>query len=131
QRLGTSNELGAQELNGPRDAGCPAGAGPVGIGATRQDRPGAEAQRLGDVTAPADAPVEQDLGLSVRRGDDFRQGAQGGGDSVELAAAVVGDHDRAGALIEGPARVVSSENALDDEGALPDFPYPAEIRPGS
>src|SRR5262249_23675411 len=48
----------------------------------------------------------------------------------ELAAAVIRDHDRIGAGVDGGARVVRVEDALEDELARPQASHPGDIAPG-
>ena len=65
----------------------------VEIRATDAHRLGSQTQRLDDVAAPADPPVEQDLGLAADPMGDGREGVERGHGAVELATAMVGDHD--------------------------------------
>src|SRR4030081_3101445 len=94
---------------------------PAREGAPAEPRAAAKTQRLHDVAAPPDPAVEQDLGAAIRGADDFRQRPQRRRDSVELAAPVVGDHERLGALVKSPTRVLAGEDTFDDHLPLPDL----------
>ena len=43
---------------------------------------------------------------------------------------MIGDGDGRGAFIDGAARVVAGQDALDDDGTAPVFANPAEVAPG-
>ncbi len=88
------------------------GEAPEG-GPADQHRVGAEGERDGDVDAAADAAVDQDRGPAVDRVDDLRQRVGGGQAAVELAAAVVGDDDAGGAVLDRQLGVLGGEQALD------------------
>src|SRR5690606_26941225 len=58
-----------------------------------------------------------------------RQGAGTGQHTIELATAVVGDHDAIGAKADRIARVVRVKNALDHHGAIPELAGPFQVLP--
>jgi len=51
------------------------------------------------------------IGLNDSLPDDLRQRPQRGRDAVELAATVVGDHERLGPFVDGATRVVARQHA--------------------
>ena len=79
---------------------CAAGAEPVDVGAADQAGARAERQRAHHVRAGADAAVEHHLDLGADRVGDRRQRRDRRRRAVELAAAVVGHHDRVGAGLD-------------------------------
>ena len=80
-----------------------------------EHRVGAERQGDRDVGAAADAAVDQHRGAAGDRVDDLRQGVGGGRRAVELAAAVVGDDDAGGAVLDRERRVLGGQDALDQD----------------
>ena len=67
--------------------------------AAGEHRARAERERLDDVGAAADAAVEEHLDPAVDRVDHLRQRVERRRDAVELAAAVVRDDERGGAVL--------------------------------
>ena len=93
-----------QELEHSLRARLPVAREPPERRAAGENGPGSEGERLDDVGAAADAAVDVDLDPAGDGLDDL--GQQGGRrrDGVELAAAVVGDDDRVGAVLDGEQR---------------------------
>jgi hypothetical protein len=87
------------------------------------------ASRAHHVHAGADAAVEHDLDLRADGVDDFRQHLDRGRRAVELAAAMVGDHDRLRAGLGGELGVLDVEDALEDQLARPDAADPVDVFP--
>ena len=83
--------------------------------AADEDRVGAESQGDGDVGAAADAAVDEDGGPACDRLDHLRQGVGAGQNAIELTAAVVGDDDAGGAVLDGERRVLGAQHALDHQ----------------
>ena len=79
EQLHRPDHVGAEDVDGAGDAGVAAGGEAVGVGAADQDRAGAEAERLDDVAAAADAAVHEDLDAAVDRVHDRRQHASEAG----------------------------------------------------
>jgi len=75
-------------------------------------------------------PSSRISGLASYGGDDFRKHAKRRGNSVELTAAVIGNDDGGGAVVDGAASIVGRENAFCDDRAGPEFAEPAKIFPG-
>ena len=123
-------EVGAEDFDGAIDAGFSGSGEAVGVGAAAEHGASAERERLDDVGATANASVHEDFSLAVDGRDDFRQDAQGRGSAIELSAAVIGDGDGSCAFIDGAARVIGGQNALDDDRTAPEFANPGEIAPG-
>jgi len=105
KQLERTNQVGAQNLDGPPDARLAGGPKPVRVSATHKDSPSAQAKGLDNVTAATDAPVQKHLGLPVHGRDDFRQDAQSGSDAIELTATMIGHHKGVCSLIDGAASV--------------------------
>src|SRR6202795_95288 len=123
-------EVGTQNFDGATDAGFSGGGQAIGVGASAEHGAGAEAESLDDVGAAADASVHEAFGLPVDGLDDFRQGSQRRGNAIELAAAMIGDGNCRGAFVDRAARVFSSKDTFDDDGAALQFANPAEVAPG-
>ena len=88
-------ELLAENLDRLGDAGFAAGAEAVDVGAADHAGARAERERAQHVLPGADAAVEHDLDLDAHRLDDLRQRRDRRRRAVELAAAVIGDDQRA------------------------------------
>jgi len=123
-------EVGAQNCDGAINAGFSGSGEAIGVGATTEHGASAERKGLDDVSAAANASIQKDFDLPVDGLDDLGQGAQGRGNAIELAAAMIGDGDGRGALIDGAERIVCGEDALDDNRTAPQFANPVEIAPG-
>lgn len=106
-----------------------------------QERPadpdalGAETQGLEDVGGAADAAVDEDLDLVLeahgsqdghRLGEDLDAGAG----ELELAAAVVGEHDALDAALDGLDDVLDALHALEHDGHGRDGAEPGDVGPG-
>src|SRR5580700_5889836 len=122
-------ELVADDLDGAGDTGLTAGAEAVDVGATAHA--GARAERDGahHVLPRADTAVEHDLNFGAERVGDRRQHGDRGCRTVELAAAVIGDHDRRRAGLGRDARSLDVEDAFEDELAGPQTLDPLDILP--
>src|SRR5262249_34166906 len=83
----------AQKLEHPLDAAWAEGAEAPDIGPPDADGVGADAQRLDDVGAAAEAAVDDDRDAPVHRLDDFRQRVDGRAPGILAARAVVGHDD--------------------------------------
>ncbi len=102
----------------------------VGVRPAEQDGVGAEGQRLQHVRAAPDAAVHQHHGVGPDRLPDLHECIQRRDGAVDLAAAVVGDHDPVDAALARPLRVLGGEHALDEERQLGQAPQPGEVVPG-
>src|SRR5208337_2593498 len=123
-------EVGAQNFDGAIDAGFSGGGEAVGVGASAEYGAGAETEGLDDVAATANASVHEDFGLPVDGLDDLGQSSQRRGNAIELASAMIGNGNCRGAFINGAARIVSGEDAFNDDGALPQVANPGQAAPG-
>ena len=85
-------------------------------GATDEDSARTQCQGFQYIGAAPDAAIHIDFAATSDGGDDFGQGFYGGYDSVELAAAVVGDDDGVGTVLYGEFGVLGGEDAFDDDG---------------
>src|ERR1051326_1687364 len=92
QRLGTIN-LGAQNGYAALHARLARGAQAVQVRTADETRPRAQRQRLYDVRAASDSAVEEHLHVATDRVGYLGQDLDGGGQSVPLAAAMIGHHD--------------------------------------
>lgn len=128
-------QLVAQELHGAVDAVEAVRGHGVEEGAADADAPGAEAQGLEDVGGAADAAVDVDLDLALeahgaqhrhRLGEDLDAGAR----ELELAAAVVREHDALDAALGGLDDVLDALHALEHDGHLGDGAEPGDVGPG-
>ncbi len=129
EQLHRPDHVRPEDVDRARDAHLPAGGEAVGVGAADEDGPGAEAERLDDVAAAADAAVDEDFGAVADRVEHLRQHAQRRGDAVQLPAAMVGDDDAVGSGVERLARVVRGVDALDEHRPVPGVADPAEVGP--
>src|SRR6266496_907218 len=86
-------ELAAEDFEHPRDAVAAGDREPVHERPPDEDGTRAEAQRLDDVGAAADAAVEQHLGAAGDGVRDLRQHVERPDARLELPAAVVRDDD--------------------------------------
>ena len=129
------DELVLEELHGALHALLAVGAHGVEEGAADTDALGAQAERLDDVGAAADAAVDEDVDLGVEAalaqdghglGEDLDAGAR----KVELAAAVVGEDDAADAGVGGAQDVLDALDALEDDGHPGDGQEPGDVGPG-
>ena len=101
----------------------------VDVGASDQDRPGSERERLDDIAAAPNPAVHQHLGPVTDGVDDGRQRLEPARRRPELAAAVV-RHDHAfGAELDRAHRVLRPHDALDVHRALPVVADPGQIVP--
>ena len=119
-----------QDLDGPVHAGPSAGHQPVEVGAADQREVGAQGQGGDDVRAAHDAGVQDDRRVAVvrlERRRDVREQVERDRGAVQLAAAMVGQHDAVGAVVHHPAGVLDGLDALDHELALPRFAQPVEV----
>src|SRR5262249_3079797 len=77
------------------------------------------AERFEHVTAPRNAAIADDLDAIPDRIDDLGELVERRPPAIELTPAVVGDHDRARADVDGPARVLDRHHALETDRAAP------------
>ena len=89
-----------------------------------------QGQGLEHVQARAHAAVHQHRQVAADRLGDGGQGADGGGRAVELAPAVVGDHDPLDAAADRLARVLGIEHALEHDRTWPALAHPGDVAPG-
>ena len=108
-------ELVAEQAEDPTGALRSGGGEAPEGGPPDQHGVGAERERDRDVDAAADAAVDEDRGPAVDRLDDLRQRVGGGEGAVELAAAVVGDDDPGGAVLDRQLGVLGGQQALDED----------------
>lgn len=99
-------------------------------GAAEQHAIGAQGQHAEHVGAGAHTAIGEDGHLPFHRFGDRGQRLRAGHGAVQLAAAVVRDHDAVGAQLQRVARVVRVEDALDDQLALPLVADPLQVLPG-
>src|SRR5262249_58941935 len=86
-------------------------------------------ERAHHVLAGADAAVEHHLDHVAHRLHHLGQRRDRGGCAVELASAVIGDHERACAHLGGGPGVFDVEDALEDELARPEAADPLDVLP--
>ena len=122
-------ELLLDQLERERDAALAERAQPVGVGAADHHGARAERERPQHVLPAADAAVEPHFDLAVHRLHNLRQRPDRRDRAVELAAAVVGDHDRVGPRLRRELRVLGVEDALDDQLAAPELLHPLHVFP--
>src|SRR6185437_5103535 len=120
-------DAAAQDVKHILYAGLPVGRQAPQVGAADHHRPGPQRDRLDDVTAAADTPVEHDLDLVAYRRDDARQHADRGWGAVQVVAAVVGHRDRRYPGVSRPFGVVDPGNSLDHERPAPLFTEPLHV----
>ena len=88
---------------------------------TPQNRPAeengirAERQGLDHIRPPAYAAVNQHLRPAIDGGGDRWQRVERGHGAIELAASMIGDHDRASARVNCPHRVGGVQDSLQDD----------------
>ena len=88
-------------------------------GAAQPPRRRPQRQTLEDVAPAADAAVDVDFQPREDFGTApvaFEQGEEGGRRGVEVAAAVVGEHDAVQAVFHGEEDVRGGHDALEDQG---------------
>src|SRR5215469_8164519 len=129
QKSESTFEVGAQDLQGARDAGFSGGGQPVDVGASAEDGARAQTDCLHDIGTTTDPAVEQDFRLPVNGSDDFRQDAKCRRGEIELASAVVGNHNPLSAGVDGLARVFGGEDAFDDDRTFPEIANPSDVVP--
>mmetsp|Transcript_633 Transcript_633/g.1511 ORF Transcript_633/g.1511 Transcript_633/m.1511 type:complete len:397 (+) Transcript_633:372-1562(+) len=128
-------ELVAQHAEHPFGAGLPVGGDAPQHGPRQADGPGAERDRLEDVGAPPDAPVEQHLDavlepLPAESRRHLLEDLDRAPRVVELAAPVVGDDDaRDAGVPRGEQRVLGRLDALEDDREGGQGPEPREVVP--
>src|SRR6516225_6999629 len=122
-------ELTGENVDRRGDAGLAAGAEAVDVGASDHSGPRSTRERAHHVLAGADAAVEHHLDQVAHRLHHLRQRRDRGGRTVELASAVIGDHERAGAHLGGGPGILDVEDALEDELARPEAADPLDVLP--
>ena len=108
-------QLGAEQLEHPQRPRLAPGREPPESGPSDQDRVGAEGQRDRDVDPAPDPAVDEDRGPAGDGVDHLGQRVGGREAAVELAAAVVGDDDPGGAVLDRERRVLAGQDALDQD----------------
>ena len=73
-------------------------------------------QRLEDIGAAADAAIEEHRHLALHRRDHFRQRIERADAAIDLAAAMVGDHDAVIAFAHRLRGVVGAHDAFENDG---------------
>ncbi len=111
------------------DAPLAGDAEAVEAGAPDHHRPRAEGAGHDQVGPPADAPVDQDLERVAHRVDRVLEQVEGGGRAVELAAAVVREHQTRETLGRGEAGVLDRTDALQHDGEVGQAAQPVEVPP--
>ncbi|RMP87692.1 hypothetical protein ALQ17_05283 [Pseudomonas fluorescens] len=101
----------------------------VGGGAAQQARLGAQGEHAHHVQPGADAGVDQYGEVIAHCIGNRRQGFGGGQHAVQLAAAVIGDHDAIGAETHRVLGVLGVEDAFDDHRAFPELADPLQVFP--
>jgi len=122
-------QLVEDDAEGPRHARTAGHGQGVQDRPAEEDRVGAQRQRRQDVGSGADPPVEEDRGPPRHCGRDLGQDVQGGGDAVELTAAVVRDDQAIGPGVERVERVGSAEDPLNDDREGGEGAQPGQNRP--
>nr|POF04100.1 hypothetical protein CFP56_21855 [Quercus suber] len=126
--------LVAEQLHGAVDAGLAVRTHGEEEGTADADALGAEAQRLEDVGGAAHAAVDVDFDLVVQAepaqlrhdlGEDFDARAR----KVQLAPAVVGQHDAVHARLDGEQDVFDALHALEQDRHLGDGEEPGDVAP--
>ena len=123
-------ELGEEVLDHLANARLARDREAVDVGAADEHGVGAERDRLEDVGAGADPRVEEDRHPAVDGGGDAGERVEGGDGAVDLAAAVVGDHDPVDALVDGAARVVGVEDPLQQDRQPRALAQERQVLPG-
>src|SRR5688572_28783743 len=117
-------------LDRPRGARLPAACRAVKRGPADQHHLRTEGQRLDDVAAAADAAVEYDGAAVADSVHDLREYVYGRYGAVKGASAVIRHHHAVGARVDGGARLIAAQNALDDELARPEVAEFPDMLPG-
>ena len=99
-------EFLAQDRQRALDAGLATGRQRPEDGPPDEDAARPERQCDGDVEPAADAAVDPDLGPTVDRRDHLGQDVDRSGHAIELAAAVIADHDAVHAVVHRQAGVL-------------------------
>src|SRR5690606_257599 len=81
------------------------------------------------VRAAADATVDVNLAASIDGLHHLRQHLDGARRGVELTAAVVGDDDGGGAVLEGKTRIFAGHDALYDDRQASEGAEPVQVTP--
>ena len=84
-----ANQIRTQDVDGARHAGTAGRRESVAIGPADEHRTSAQAQRLDDIAAAADAAVHQHLNAVSNRRNDFGKHANGCGHAVQLPSSMV------------------------------------------
>src|SRR4029077_13689597 len=93
-------------------------------------RSGTKAQRFDNVAAPTNTTIQKHLYLIADACHNLRQNAQSRRDTVELAAAVIGNNQRVCSHVHCATGIVSSVYPFYDNGPVPPPSNPLEILPG-
>ena len=101
----------------------------VDVGPADRHRVRAARHGLDDVGAVADAGVEQQCRLRADRLADRHEGVEGADRPVDLAAAVVGHHDRVDTGIERLPGIVGVQNTLEDDRQPRPVPQGRQVVP--
>src|SRR3954468_16945750 len=99
----------------------------VQVGAADQRESGPQRDRGDDVRAGHDAGVDMDLVGVADLADDLRKQVEGYRGPVQLAAAVVGQHDAVDPDVGDPAGLPDTLDAFDDDLSGPLVPDPGKI----
>ena len=101
----------------------------IGGGTPQQARLGTQGEHAHHVEPGANARIHQHGQVIAHRFGNRRQRLGRGEHPVELAAAMVGDHDAVGPETHRVLGVLRVEDALDDHRAFPEFADPFQVFP--
>ena len=123
-------DLRAQELQHAADAVLSVDGEPPEGGPADQHRLGSERERRDDVRPPAHPAVHEDEAAPRDSLHDLRKGIEARLRAVELAAAVIRDHDAVDAVLAGELRVLFREDPFHEEREGRDRAQPFQVAPG-
>src|SRR5689334_25246349 len=112
-----------------RHPGLAASRERISPGPAEQDKIGSETEHSHHVEAGAHPAVGEYLRSTRDRIGNCGQGPSRRADSVELAAAVIGNDDPVGTARSGRTRIVRIEDALDDQRPFPLGSDPFDVSP--
>ena len=123
-----------EQLHGAIDARQAVGAHGVEERSADADALGAQTERLDDIGRAANATVDKDLDAVLplalaQHGHHLGEDLDAGAGKVELAAAVVGEHDAVHPDLDGADDVLDALDALEHDRHLGDAQEPGDVAP--
>ena len=107
----------------------PSGREPVGCRSADQHAVSPERKRLYDIGASPEAAIDEQAHRASNPIRDLRQDVHRRNGAIELAAAMVAEHDRVGPKLARPQHIPDGQQALDDEFSGPEGPQPGDESP--